>query len=118
MESGLIVFIALTVVGAVAVWISFSVIRLPLRDLMSRVVGIESATRFYERILILGLLYLGLATVFNAGGDVSKNPNVMTYVWKIAGQLDNVLGWMIGFLALYLVLITIIIASYRRGHER
>jgi hypothetical protein len=118
MNPELIATIVLAVLSVLAAWVVFAVLRAPLRDLMSRTVGLDSATKFYERLLILGLLYVAIATVSGSAFNLGKDPKFMTYVWRVGLELNEALAWITGFLALYVVLITIILASHRSGHDR
>jgi len=38
----------------------------------------------------------------------------MSYVWMVGDNLGDVLAWVAGVLALYLVIVTIIIAAHHR----
>ena len=114
MDPMLISDLVLATLGAVSAVIAFRLLRVPLRDLMNRTVGIDAATSFYERILLLCLLYVVAAAVFSASLGVEKSPNFMSYVWMVGDNLGDVLAWVAGVLALYLVIVTIIIATHHR----
>lgn len=114
MEPELIAVIACALMGAVGALIALSVLRAPVRDLMTRTIGLDSASKFYVRVLILGLLYIAVAAAAGASSDMVKDPAFMDYVWRIAQNLDTVLGWTAGFIGLYMVMITFIVASQRR----
>jgi hypothetical protein len=116
MDPDLIADIVLAAIAVVGALTAFFVLREPLRDLMTQTVGIDAATKFYARVLILGLVYIAMAVVFGSG-SMAKNPTFMSYVWHIGGELDDLLGWLIGFVALYTVLVTILLAAYRRRDQ-
>lgn len=113
-----IAIVALVVFGIAAAVIAFMVMRGPVRDLITRTIGLDPATKFYERVLILGLVYIALATAFGASFEQRQKQAFMTTVWDVVNNLDSLLYWLVGFIALYLVLITIIVAAYGRRHDR
>jgi hypothetical protein len=117
MSPDLIATLALAAIGAVSALATFVVLRGPLRDLLTRTVGIEAATQFYARVLILGLVYVAIGVVFGSGVSMDKERTFMSYVWHVGGHLDDLFGWLVGFLALYMVLITILLAAYRRRDQ-
>jgi hypothetical protein len=99
--------------------VAFWVLRGPVRGLITRTVGLEPATQFYERMLFLGLLYIAIAVVFGAGdSDLGKDPTFMGVVFRMTAELDMMLGYLVGFLALFMIMITIIIAAHRRTNDQ
>lgn len=117
MDRDLIATLILTAIGAMSVLAAFVVLRAPLRDLLTRTVGIDAATKFYARVLILGLVYVAIGVVLGSGVSMGKDHAFMSYVWHVGGELDVLMGWLVGFLALYMVLITILLAAYRRRDQ-
>ena len=117
MEPDLIATLALAAIGAASILAAFVALNAPLRDLMNRVVGIDAATKFYTRILVIGLVYLAIGVVLGSGVSMDKDHAFMSYVWHVGRNLDDLFGWLVGFLALYTILITIIVAAYRRRDQ-
>jgi len=113
-----VAIVALVVLGIAAAYVAFAVMRAPVRDLITRTIGLDPAAKFYERVLILGLVYIAIATVFNASFVARQKQTFMTTVWDILNNLDSLMYWLFGFIALYSILITIIVAAYGRRHDR
>ena len=119
MDPYFVATIVLAVFAALSASVAFWVLRAPVRGLIGRTVGLESATQFYERMLMLGMLYIAVAVVFGSADEgLGKDLAFMAVVWHVTSVLDSALGWLVGFLALFMVMITIIIAAYRRSHEQ
>lgn len=119
MDPYFIATIALAALAALSASIAFWVLREPVRDIIARTVRLEPATQFYERMLFLGLLYIAIAVVFGAGdSDLGKDSTFMGVVFRMTAELDMMLGWIVGFLALFMIMMTIIIATHRGSHDQ
>ncbi len=88
----------------------------PLRELLDHLVGLESATTFFVRVLgtCLALIALRRAVLF-----IDKKGDAMTMVWTLMDHLAEVLEPIYIVLLVFVGLITIIVSvlGYRQSHR-
>jgi hypothetical protein len=96
----------------------YFLVRGSLRGLLNEVIGIPAATIFYTRVLLIGLLFIGLATVLESNVEYKEGQAFMEYVWTAASKLSSLLVGTCVFLGVYLVLVTILAASLRRRNDQ
>jgi len=110
-------FIILLVLGIAIPLLVYLLVRKSLRALLNEVAGLPAASTFYARLLLLGVLFASLAKVLEIEFDLKKGSAFMEYVWKVADGLASAFGLICLFLAGFLIVITIIVATLRRRHE-
>ena len=112
--SGLAVLVILSLGTAVLVW---GLVRRSLRDLLDEVVRLPSATIFYSRLFLIGLLFLAIASAIGSPFDLPPEAKFMQYVWKVAGALSPLFALICLYTMGYLLLVTILVAVLRRRHD-
>jgi hypothetical protein len=112
---GYLVLVAASLVVALLV---YGLVRRSLRGLLDKVVAIPAGTTFYSRMLAIVLLFVALNSVLDKQFDFKQDAAFMEYVWRIAGVLATEFGLLCIIVAVYLVLITILVAALGRRNEQ
>jgi preprotein translocase subunit SecG len=71
------------------------------------------ASGFYLRSFFLVLLLSGLSAAVSVSFDMKSGAHFMEYVWKEAEGISSILEKALWFLGLFLVLITVLIATLK-----
>jgi hypothetical protein len=106
-------FLALFVLSvALAVGLFLS-LRDALHGLLQRTVRLPDGVTFYLRSFFVLFLFSALAGALGFTFDLKMDSHFMEYVWKVASGLSNVIEQMLLYLAGYLVLTTVILATLK-----
>jgi len=89
-----------------------------LGDLLSRVVAVPAGVVFYRRCFLLLLIFGVLGQAVAAGPDVKPGLHFMEYVWGVASGLGDSLQYIFLTLAIYLVLVTILVAALKPKDDK
>jgi len=105
-------------IGAVIAAVVFLLVYLPMRRLLAVNAILRAARPFYARTFFIVMLLAALAPILSmAGSDKSGATTFMEAVWKVAGNLDGVC-WSVGiFLAVYVVVMTVVYAALGRFRD-
>ena len=93
-------------------------VRRSLRDLMSRTVTVPGGVDFYLRSFLLLLLFGAIGGAISSSPDLKPGARFMEYVWAIATRLGTVFGYVFGTLAIYLTLITVLVAALKPHNDK
>ena len=90
----------------------------PMRRLLAANAILRAARPFYARTFFIVMFLAALAPILSlAGSDKSGATTFMEAVWKVAGKLDGVC-WSVGiFLAVYVVVVTVVYAALGRFRD-
>jgi preprotein translocase subunit SecG len=106
-------FLILLVVSLALSLALFFLLQPSLRELLRQTVKLEAGVTFYLRSFLLVILFSSLSAVVGTSFDLKSDARFMEYVWKAAEGASSTLEKMLWFLGLYLVLITILVATLR-----
>lgn len=112
---GFLILFVLSFVLTFAIWAALSP---SLRGLLNQVLKLSDGTTFYLRTLLIGLLLSAAAGVVDTTFDLKPGSAFMEYVWRVASGFENVLQFFFGFMLVYLLLVTILVAVLRPRHEQ
>lgn len=113
MNAQLTVFVALIVVAVLLAVLLFRLLRDSLRGTLGHTVKVAAGINFFVRSFFLLLVLASLSAAFGTSIDLKPDAQFMEYVWKCAEELSSVFERISWFLMIYLVLITILIATLK-----
>jgi preprotein translocase subunit SecG len=106
-------FLTLLVLSLAIPLLLFFLLRDSLIDLLRHTVKVEAGITFYLRSFLLVLFLSGLSVSIGASFDLKPDARFMEYVWKGAESVSSALEKMLWFIALYLVVVTVLIATLK-----
>lgn len=89
-----------------------------LGELLSRMVSVPGGIVFYRRAFLLMLLFGALGPAVSASFKEVPAMHFMERVWAMADALENVFGYTFLALGIYLVLITILVATLKPKDDK
>jgi hypothetical protein len=89
-----------------------------LGELLSRTVAVPGGVVFYTRAFLLLLIFGVVGQAVTASLDVKQGQHFMEYVWAVAGGLGDSLQSIFYTLAIYLVLMTILVATLKPKDDK
>ena len=89
-----------------------------LRDLLRNTVTLEAGVAFYLRSFFLVLFLSSLSAALGTSFDLKPDARFMEFVWKAAAGLSSMLERMLWFLATYLILVTILVATRKIRNDK
>ena len=89
-----------------------------LGELLSRTVTIPGGVNFYMRAFLLLLLFGAVGQVVAVKPDVKPGQQFMEYVWAVASALGDSFDYVFLTLAIYLVVITILVATLKPKNDK
>ncbi len=113
--AGFVILLALSLALSFAIW---ALVSKSLESLLNQALKLPDGTTFYLRTFLIGLLLAASAGAFGTTFDLKPSDHLMEYVWKVAAGLQGVCEYFLGFLLVYLILITILVAVLRARHEQ
>jgi preprotein translocase subunit SecG len=106
-------FLVLLLLALAVPLVLYLPLRSSLRELLRHTVRLEAGVTFYLRSFLLVLFLSALSAAIGASFDLKPDARFMEYVWKMASGLSDTLEKTLWFVAIYLVLITILIATLK-----
>jgi NADH:ubiquinone oxidoreductase subunit 6 (subunit J) len=100
----------LAVASAILVYL---LARESLRELLSRTVKVRGGVVFYTRAFLLMLVFGVVGQAVTASPDLKGGQRFMEYVWAVAASLGDSFDYVFLTLAIYLVLVTILVATLK-----
>jgi hypothetical protein len=113
MNLNLIAFLILLAFAVSIPTILFLLLRSSLYDLLRHTLKMQSVVTFYLRSFLLALYLAALSGAIGISFDFKPEAHFMEYVWKGASGVSSSLQNLVIFIAVYLVLITILVATLK-----
>jgi hypothetical protein len=113
MIPNLISFLILLALAVAIPTILFLLLRSSLCDLLRHTLKLQSGVTFYLRSFLLVLYLAALSGAIGISFDFKPEAHFMEYVWKGATGLSTSLDYLVLFISVYLILITILIATLK-----
>ena len=98
--------------------LAYLIVQRGLSELISRMVNVPGGIVFYRRAFLLMLLFGAIGPAVSATFKEVPGMHFMEHVWAIAGALENVFGYTFLTLGIYLVLITILVATLKPKDDK
>jgi hypothetical protein len=108
-----IAFLVLLALAVAIPTILFLLLRDSLSDLLHRTLKLQSGITFYLRSFLLLLYLAALSGAIGISFDLKPESRFMEYVWKGATGLSSSLQNLVVFVSVYLILITILVATLK-----
>jgi preprotein translocase subunit SecG len=106
-------FLTLLVLSLAVPTILFLLLRTSLIDLLRRTLKVQAGITFYSRSFLLILFLSALSAAIGTTFDLKQDSRFMEYVWKGAEGVSSTLERTLWFVAVYVVLITILVATLK-----
>ncbi|MGD0293738.1 MAG: hypothetical protein ABSB30_07770 [Terracidiphilus sp.] len=113
MDLNLIAFLVLLALAAAIPTILFLLLRDSLYDLLRRTIKLQAGVAFYLRSFLLILYLAALSGAIGISFELKPEARFMEYVWKEAAGLSSSIQYLLIFVSVYLVLITILVATLK-----
>lgn len=118
MSLGVGAFLVLLVVSLVVPTILFLLLRDSLRELLKHTVKLAGGFTFYLRTFLLVLYFSSLSVAMGTSFDLPAGSHAMPYVWKGAEGVSSAMEATLLFVGLYVVVVTILIATLKIKDEQ
>jgi len=106
-------FLTLIVLSLAVPTILFLLLRASLSDLLRHTLKLQAGVTFYLRSFLLVLFLSALSAAIGTSFDLKPGSRFMEYVWKGAEGVSSTLEKTVWFVAAYLVLVTILVATLK-----
>jgi preprotein translocase subunit SecG len=106
-------FLVLLLLSLAIPIILFLPLRSSLRELLQKTVKIDAGVTFYLRSFLLVLFLSALSAAIGTSFALKSDSRFMEYVWKGAEGVSGILEKTLWLTAVYLVLITILVATLK-----
>jgi hypothetical protein len=113
MNLNLIAFLILLAFALAIPTILFLLLRSSLCDLLRHTLKLQAGITFYLRSFLLVLYLAALSGAIGISFDLKPESHFMEYVWKGATGLSSSIQYLVIFISVYLVLITILVATLK-----
>jgi hypothetical protein len=113
MNLNLISFLILLAFAVAVPTILFLLLRSSLCDLLRHTLKLQAGVTFYLRSFLLVLYLAALSGAIGISFDLKPESRFMEYVWKEASGVSSSLQNLVLFISVYLILITILIATLK-----
>jgi preprotein translocase subunit SecG len=113
MSLALNAFLTLLVLSLAVSTILFLLLRSSLSDLLRHTLKLQAGVTFYLRSFLLVLFLSALSAAIGTSFDLKPDARFMEYVWKAAEGMSSTLEKTLWFIAIYLVLVTILVATLK-----
>ncbi|HXR33985.1 MAG TPA: hypothetical protein VN830_09775 [Verrucomicrobiae bacterium] len=106
-------FLILLVLSLAAPTVLFLLLRDSLRELLEHTVKLAGGVTFYLRSFLLVLYLSALSVAVGTSFDLPAGSRFMQYVWKGAEGVSSTLQQTLLFVGIYVVVVTILIATLK-----
>jgi len=113
MDLNIIAFLVLLIFAVAIPTILFLLLRSSLNGLLRHTLKLEAGITFYLRSFLLVLYLAALSGAIGISFDLKPESHFMEYVWKGASGLSSSLQSLVLFISVYMILITILIATLK-----
>ncbi len=111
-------FLILLVLSLAVPIILFLLLRASLIDLLRHTLKVQAGVTFYLRSFLLILFLSALSAAIGTSFALKPDSRFMEYVWKGAEGVSSTLEKTLWFVAVYLVLITILVATLKLKNDK
>jgi preprotein translocase subunit SecG len=111
-------FLALLALSLAVPIILFLLLRVSLHDLLQQTVKLQAGVTFYLRSFLLVLFLSALSAAIGTSFNLKSGSRFMEYVWKGAEGLSSTLERSLWFVAVYVVLITVLVATLKTKDDK
>ena len=113
MSPGVGAFLVLLILSLAVPTILFLLLRDSLRELLQHTVKLPGGVTFYLRTFLLVLYLSALSVAVGTSFDLPAGSHAMQYVWKGAEGLSSTMEATLLFVGIYVVVVTILIATLK-----
>jgi preprotein translocase subunit SecG len=113
MSHGLSAFLVLLILSLAVPALLFLLLRDSLRELLRHTVKLPGAVTFYLRSFLVVLFLSSLSAAVGTSFDLKEGSRFMEYVWKGAEGLSSTLEKTLWFVGIYVVVMTILVATLK-----
>jgi hypothetical protein len=106
-------FLTLLVVSLAVPLLLFLALRDSLIALLRNVLKLEAGVTFYLRSFLLVLFLAALSASVGTTFELKPDSRFMEYVWKGAEGLSSTLEKVVWFVGIYLVIVTVLVATLK-----
>lgn len=106
-------FLVLFLLSLAVPVVLFIPLRTSLRQLLEQTVKTDAGVTFYLRSFLLVVFLSALSAAIGTSFDLKPDSRFMEYVWKGAQGLSETLERTLWFTVVYVVLITILVATLK-----
>jgi len=117
MSTPRVAFVILLVLSLAFPTVLFLLLRSGLESLLRHTLKLQAAVTFYMRSFLLTLYLSALSAAIGTSFDMKGDAPFMEYVWKGAEGVSSTLEKMLWFIAIYLVLVTVLVATLKVAND-
>jgi hypothetical protein len=96
----------------------YFLLRDSLRGLLKNTVQLPAGIAFYIRSFFLLLFFSALSSSIGMAFDLKPDSQFMEYVWKVANGLASTLDKTLLFVAIYVVVMTVLVATLKVRNDK
>lgn len=89
-----------------------------LQELLARTISVRGGVDFFMRGFQFVLIFGAIGASLTASLDAKPGENFMEYVWDVAGVLGATIEEIVVLLVVYLLMLTILIASLKPKDDK
>jgi hypothetical protein len=114
----LVVHLVVLILAVALAILVYLLARRGLGELLSRTVVVPGGVVFFARAFLLLLIFGVIGQAVTGNPDVKPGRHLMEYVWIVAAALEGALEYIFLTLAIYLVLMTILVATLKPKDDK
>jgi hypothetical protein len=118
LSAALVVHLVVLFLAVALAILVYLLARRGLGELLSRTVAIPGGVTFFSRAFLLLLIFGVIGQAVTGNPDVKPGEHFMEYVWAVAGGLADSLQYIFLTLAIYLVLMTTLVATLKPKDDK
>ena len=118
MSPVLVVHLVVLILAVALAILVYLLARRGLGELLSRTVAVPGGVVFFRRAFLLLLIFGVVGQAVTGSPDVKPGEHFMEYVWAAAGGLGESLQYIFLTLSIYLVLMTILVATLKPKDDK
>jgi len=118
LSPGLVIHLVILTLAITLALLVYLMARRSLGELLFRTVPIPGGVTFFRRAFLLLLIFGVVGQAVTGNPDVKSGEHFMEYVWTVAGGLADSLQYIFLTLAIYLVLMTILVATLKPKDDK
>lgn len=110
--------LVLLILAFILAFLTYALAEKGLSELLLRTVSVPGGVVFFRRAFLLMLIYGAVAQAVGVNPSLKPGAHFMEYVWAIASGLENCLEFLFLTLAIYLILMTILLAALKPKDDK